>query len=418
MENLTPYYRLGVALALGFLIGLERGWQDREQPEGTRVAGVRTFALIGLLGGVIGLLAQQLGQFVLAIAFAALAVLLVWAHGISQQLQQDVGITGIIAALLTFCFGAMAAFGQELLATVATVVTAILLGIKPLLHRWVRLLQEQELFATLKLLVISLVVLPLLPDQGYGPWQALNPYRIWWMVVLVAGISYLGYFAMRIVGPRKGILATGLFGGLASSTAATVELARGLRGDGRMLNVRAAGITVAGASMFPRILVIAAIYHRGLAMALLWPIAVMTVVNYLAGWFFWRRREGPPDDGGAGIRNPFEAKPALIFGALLAAIMLLSRGLSEQFGTAGVYLAAATSGLANVDAITLSMADMAGERVAIPAAAGAILVAAFVNAGLKAGLALGFGGRALGLRVGAATAVVVASGLVSWWLST
>ncbi len=167
----------------GLLIGLERGWKDRDQAEGQRVAGIRTFALIGLLGGTCGLLAQALGAVVLAVAFAALAVVLGWAHAVSQQHNTDVGITGIIASLLTFAFGALAMLGEMALAATGAVITALLLGMKPILHAWVRRLEEQELHATLKLLLISVVVLPLLPNEGFGPWQALNPYKIWCGIV-------------------------------------------------------------------------------------------------------------------------------------------------------------------------------------------------------------------------------------------
>jgi uncharacterized membrane protein (DUF4010 family) len=414
MDEFGDFYTLGVALALGLLIGLERGWQERDLAEGERVAGVRTSALIGLLGGVFGLLAQDLGGAFLALGFAALAGVLVAGHVVGQQRVADLGITTLIAGLLAFSFGAMATQGHVVLATAAAVVTTIILSIKPVLHRLLERLERRELYATLKMLLISVVVLPLLPDQGFGPWEALNPYRIWWMVVLIAGISYLGYFAMKLVGQHKGILATGLLAGLASSTAVTVNLSRLARRQNAALDVLAAGVLAAGATMFPRVLVITGVVQASLAFSLLWPMVVMSVVCYAAAWFLWRRGSAQVSDHGS-IGNPFELRPALIFAGVLAALMLLSRALADTFGDAGVYALAAASGLADVDAITLSLANMAGGAIDAGTATLAILIAAFVNTLVKVAFALGIGGRQFGARVGAAATLVVSSGLATWW---
>ena len=416
MDEFSDLYTLGVALALGLLIGLERGWQERDREEGERVAGVRTSALIGLLGGVFGLLAQDLGGIFLGLGFAALAGVLVAGHVVGQQRVADLGITTQIAGLLAFLFGAMATQGHVVLATAAAVVTTIVLSIKPLLHRLLERLERGELYATLKMLLISVVVLPLLPDQGFGPWEVLNPYRIWWMVVLIAGISYVGYFAMKLVGEHKGILATGLLAGLASSTAVTVNLSRLARKKNAPLDVLAAGVLAAGATMFPRVLVVTGVIQQSLALSLLWPMAVMSVVCYAAAWFLWRRASAPAGDHGS-IGNPFELRPALIFAAILVALMLLSRALADTFGDAGVYALAAASGLADVDAITLSLANMAGDAIDAGTATLAILIATFVNTLVKAALALGIGGREFGMRVGVAATIVVSSGLAIWWIA-
>lgn len=416
MEAITLFYGLGIALLLGLLIGLERGWKDREQAEGQRVAGIRTFALIGLLGGVCGLLAQILGAVVLAVAFAALAVVLGWAHAVSQQHNTDVGITGIIASLLTFTFGALAMLGEMALAATGAVLTALLLGMKPTLHAWVRRLEEKELHATLKLLLISVVVLPLLPNEGFGPWQALNPYKIWWMVVLIAALSFVGYFATRIIGERKGIMVTGLFAGLASSTAVTLHLARLARDHAGPGNIHAAGMLIAWATMFPRMLIVSGLFSQNLALALLIPASVMTVVAYAGAWLFWQQSKRQAHNEQTRLSNPLELKPALIFAALLAAIMLLSHVLSDQFGDAGTYLLAAASGIASVDAITLSLADMAGSELRIETAALALLIAAFMNTLVKALLAAGIGSLRLGSRVGAAGIATIIAGMAGWWL--
>jgi len=398
-----------MALALGLLIGLERGWHERDLGEGQRVAGIRTFALIGLLGGAVALLTPHFGIGLPAVAFVTLAGVLLVAYVLRQQRIHDAGVTSIIAALLTFTFGVMAVLGHELLAATGAVVTVILLGSKPLLHDWVARLRAEELYATFRLLLISVVVLPLLPDRGFGPWQALNPYRIWWMVVLISGISFAGYVALRIAGERRGVLATGLFAGLASSTAVTVSLARRSR-DAVPADLLAAGIIIACATMFLRILVVASIVRWPLAAALAGPLLLMGGVSFLAAWFYWRRGGSGGGDG-MNVRNPFELRPALIFAGLLALVMLLSAALVDRFGAASVHGLAAAAGLADVDAITLSLAGMAGRELALSTAAAAILLAAVVNSLVKSALALGIGGRALGLRVGAALLIAVLAGL-------
>lgn len=193
-EEQQIFYRLGAALTIGLLIGVERGWKAREAEEGERVAGVRTYGLLGLLGGCVALVAEHLGTLVTGLVFIAVAGVLATAYVIiNTRRGEDVGITSLVAGLLTLVFGALAVLGEMAAAAAAAVVTTLLLGFKPQLHRWVSGLKGAELQAGLKLLLISIVPLPVLPDRRYGPWQALNPYEIWWMVVLIAGISFAGY---------------------------------------------------------------------------------------------------------------------------------------------------------------------------------------------------------------------------------
>lgn len=225
-EEQQTFYYLGVALAIGLLIGVERGWKEREVEEGERVAGVRTYGLIGLLGGGVALLSNHIGSLVMGFAFLGLAGALTMSHIVNMPSEEDAGITSLVAAFIVFVFGAMAAMGEVVIAAGSAVVATLLLTYKPLLHRWVSALETEELRAGIKLLLISVVLLPILPNQGYGPWQTLNPYMIWWMVVLIATISFVGYFAIKIGGAHRGIVFTGLFGGLASSTALTLHFSR------------------------------------------------------------------------------------------------------------------------------------------------------------------------------------------------
>jgi uncharacterized membrane protein (DUF4010 family) len=187
---------LGSALAIGLLIGIERGWKSREAKEGERVAGLRTYGLTGLLGGCAGLLSQYLGAIVFGLVFLGFAGAVTVAYVMQRRAKGDASITSIISILLTFLLGALATLGHVNLAASAAVITALLLRFKEVLHGWLRRLEVHELHAALQLLLISIVLLPILPDQGYGPWQVFNPYETWWMVVLIASISFVGYFTM------------------------------------------------------------------------------------------------------------------------------------------------------------------------------------------------------------------------------
>lgn len=392
--------RLGVALLLGALIGIERGWVAREQQSGTRIAGIRTHALVGLLGGIAALLAESVSEWAFALIFVTLAgiSLVAWRAKLAEQ--RDYSITGLVGLLLTFCFGAVAVAVDLALAAAGAVITAVILDNKQEIHGLLNKLQAHELDAGLKLLLITVVMLPLLPDRGMGPGQALNPYEIWWMVVLIASISFVGYFAMRLGGAEKGILFTGLFAGLSSSTALTLHFARVSRQSSEIEAMLAAGILLACGTMFPRILIYAALISPGLLQALLLPVTVMGVMLYLPALYLWHHhRKTLQVDSPTPIQNPLELRTALLFGGLLAVIMLLGEWLRGWLGEAGIYLLAASSGVADVDAITLSLTRMSLERIDPSTAVLGIVIAAAVNNLFKSGLATLLGTRQLGKRV-------------------
>lgn len=420
LEQLEIFKRLAVALAAGFLIGLERGWADRDEPEGQRIAGIRTFGLISLLGALWSLVYMSTGSWAVVLAFLGFCGLVIVAEWLRSQKQGGYGITTAVAALITFVLGAVASLGHLSVAAGTAVVVALILGLKSRLHGWLQRLDEEELLATLKLLLISVVLLPVLPDTGYGPWQALNPYEIWWMVVLVAAISYCGYFAVRIAGPRRGILLTAISGGFVSSTAVTLTLAR-MQKKGRQFDpVYATAIILASATMFPRMLIWVAVIQPRLLQGLVWPLGLMTAAAILISLLAWR-------DGSRSrvreteipLHNPFDLKTALQMGAILAAVMVLARGLSAWFGNAGVYLLAVVSGVGDVDAITLTLSRMSESELAAATAVTAITVAGMMNTITKAVLAGGIGGLQLGRYTGIRFAIILLAGaaglLVIYW---
>ncbi|UOA07001.1 MgtC/SapB family protein [Methylobacter sp. S3L5C] len=412
MTELENFKLLGIALAIGLLIGLERGWRTRDREEGMRVAGLRTYGMIGLLGGLSGILAQQVDAYLMGFFFLGLTAVLLLAYSKSLDKFADFSITSIIASLITFTLGALTVFGHIMLASASAVIITSLLGFKPLLHGWLKKLEQHELYATLKLLLISVVMLPILPNQGYGPWAAFNPYHIWLMVVLIAGISYLGYFAIRILGNQHGPVLTGALGGLVSSTAVTLNLSKLSAQNPTMSNVLAAGILTACATMFARTLLLTSVMNPALFQMLFPALLVMTIFTYLAAFLLWWNRQEFHTIDEITLENPFQLIMAMKFGAFLVIIMLLSNVLKIYFGDMGTYFLAATAGLADVDPITLSMAQMSKQGLEVSVAAKAILIAVSVNSGIKSIFSWFIGGRALALRVSSTLAGAVIAGLL------
>jgi uncharacterized membrane protein (DUF4010 family) len=406
--------RLAVALAIGLLIGFERGWQSRALEEGRRTAGLRSFGLIGLAGGLAGVLYEEGDIFLLIGGLAAIVVFMAILYWNTLRERQQVGITTMIAVIVAYFLGTLAGLGELEVAGPAAVVVTLLLGIKPQLHWLLQRIEHRELMATIHLLVISVVLLPVLPNEGYGPWQAINPYLMWWMVVAVAGISYLGYFAIKIAGATRGVLMTGLAGGLVSSTAVTVNLARLASRRKRMEEILAAGVIVGAATMFPRILVVVGVFAPSMLPRLIWPLGLAAVVAYAAALLLARvgQRALRKDDGGGEVtpKNPFEIRVALQFGLLLAVIMLAARGMKEWLGDAGLFLLAAVSGLGDVDAITLSVASMVdGGEVASRVAGLAVVLAAAANTLVKPVLAGALGSLRMGVLVALPLALALAA---------
>ena len=306
--------------------------------------------------------------------------------------------------------------GEVVIASGSTVVAALLLSYKPLLHRWVKALNEEELHAGIKLLLISVVLLPVLPNYGYGPWEALNPYAIWWMVVLIAVISFVGYFAIKIGGTRRGTIFTGLFGGLVSSTAITLHFSQLANRNQTMVPILAMGILLACGTMFPRMLLVASVLNFELFRPLIVPSVVMAILTYVPALWCWKMESQNKVNSESSLKNPLKLKSALIFGIFLVLIMLLGKTLQAWFGDLGVLALAVASGVADVDPITLSLAHMSNENLLVSIAASGIVIAAAVNSLTKAGIAVMTGGRNIGIRAGLPLLATAMGGLIAAWL--
>ncbi|WP_226420964.1 MgtC/SapB family protein [Vibrio sp. E14] len=392
-------WNLLIALLLGAIVGTQRGWVMRNSVEGSRVAGIRTFSLVGLLGGLVGILANIYTPLLIGFAFIALVILTCIAFVIQQKKSGDVSITGVVSIMVVFVLGNLAVSGEAVLAAAAAVITAVVLDNKRELHQALQKLQEYELDAALRLLLISIVMLPLLPNQSYGPWNALNPYEIWWMVVLIASISFVGYFAIKIGGAKRGILFTSVFAGLSSSTALTLQFSHLSREQASISPLLASGILLSCGTMFPRLLIVLSVINPQLV-KLLWPIVMaMMVALYIPAWWIWRRSEVEQIEQSNKQTNPLALQSALFFGLVLAVIMLLAHALSDWFGNAGVLLLSALSGITDVDAISLTLGRQSTQTLSVTTAALGILIAASVNTIVKMGMVIAIGDKKLWRRI-------------------
>lgn len=392
-------WNLLIAILLGAIVGTQRGWVMRNSVEGSRVAGIRTFSLVGLLGGLVGILANIYTPLLIGFALIALVILTCIAFVIQQKKSGDVSITGVVSIMVVFVLGNLAVSGEAVLAAAAAVITAVVLDNKRELHQALQKLQEYELDAALRLLLISIVMLPLLPNQSYGPWNALNPYEIWWMVVLIASISFVGYFAIKIGGAKRGILFTSVFAGLSSSTALTLQFSHLSREQASISPLLASGILLSCGTMFPRLLIVLSVINPQLV-KLLWPIVMaMMVALYIPAWWIWRRSEVEQIEQSNKQTNPLALQSALFFGLVLAVIMLLAHALSDWFGNAGVLILSALSGITDVDAISLTLGRQSTQTLSVTTAALGILIAASVNTIVKMGMVIAIGDKKLWRRI-------------------
>jgi uncharacterized membrane protein (DUF4010 family) len=406
---------LAAALAIGLLVGLERGWRQRDEPEGERSFGLRTFALSGLLGGVWGALAREGGQsgvLALAIAFAAYAGIALLFRLREVQRDGTLGATTMMAILLVFALGALATLGNTTVATAAGVALAGILAIKSSLHSALERMTWPELRATLVLLTMTLVLLPLLPDRGFGPGSAVNPREIWLLTILIAATSFAGYVAVRLLGDRAGIAITGMAGGLVSSTAVTISMAERAKAQADNQRLLMGGAALAGGVSLLRVLVFAGALNVSLLASLAWPLvpAAIAIFGYAAWALVGHLRE--PSEAPLSLGNPFDLRTVLITGSLLAVITISIAIATTYVGAWGVIAVAALSGVADVDAITLSLSRQASAGLSSGLAVVGILSAVAVNLVAKVVMAASAGGWGPARRLAAANGLAVLGALV------
>ena len=414
-ELLTVALDFGTAILLGALIGIEREKRKAEEEETGHIAGLRTFILLALLGAAAGWLSRNLSTpWILVAALLIVGVVVVAGYFVTARSgQEGKGLTTEVAAVVVFLLGAMIMLGHGELAIGLGVITAAVLAYKQPLHGFVEKLGWEDVYAGVRLLIATFIALPLLPNEAIDPWGALNPYKLWLLVILISSLSLVGYVLTRLLGSTRGTALTGLAGGLASSTAVTLSFAREGRDKPQMANALACGILLAWAVMFIRVLVLVAVVNRALLMPLLVPFVVMAaVVAGSAAWLYYS--DGSPDKGartkGAlnkGTRtketsnqgdiagkNPFSLTAAAKFAALFAVVLLAVKIVQQTMPPSGLYAVAALSsrrcGRHHPSMAELAKAGEAG------VAAIAIVIAALSNTLVKCAMAVVLAGMSLG----------------------
>ena len=404
--------RIGAAVAAGLLIGIERGWTQRGQRAGTRVAGVRTFTLLGLAGGLGGLLGAK-GQTLVAGCIAASAAALLVA-GYFKRLQEKPDATTPVAALATLAVGFLAGSGSAGLALSAAAVAVLVLAMREELHGFVAKLDEHDVKALARFAVIALGVLPFLPNEPMGPYGAWNPWKLWWVVVLVTGFSFMAYVANRLFGARRGTISTALIGGAYSSTAVTQSLAQRL-GSKEAGGAEAAGIALATAVMYLRVIALVAFLAPRILPSFVLVVLGPLLAAWAAGW--WLYRKAPKCEGPSPPGNPIALLPALGFLLFVAAAAVVARWAEGRFGEQGIAVLLLIMGSMDVDAAIVTAGGLPSQAIAAELAAlalgGTILANMFVKLGVTLAYARGKG-LAAALALGASMVALTASLVVGW----
>ncbi len=398
--------RLLVALGIGFIVGLER---ERRQ-EREIFAGIRTLPMVGLSGAVI----QEFFPHLLLPAFLLFVGLLIVAY-VMKVRKLDIGMTSSVATLLTFLFGAMCTLSEQamLIAVMMGILTAVLLAVKDPLHQFANRIDPDEMYAVLKFLVIALVIFPLLPDRELDWLLGLNPQFVWLMVIFVSGIGFGAYILTKLFGARAGIGLSGLLGGLISSTATTVAMSRKSMDQSQLSTVAALSVVIACIAMFPRMLIELVVVYPKLVKAVIVPFTAMVVLALVpAIYLFWvsSNEESPNVEQS----NPFRLQPAIIFGAIFAVVLVASEYSHQLYGNTGILVTALISGLADVDAITLSVGRlMQQDQLTTETARQAVVIGAISNTVLKVSYTWVMGHTKLARRVTAVMSLSIMGGIVS-----
>lgn len=423
---------IAIAVAAGALIGAERQQSrvskdsdPKDADDETGFGGIRTFPLIALLGALGALARPIAGLWLLGGLLLGLIAFVTVSH-VWSGARSELGVSSEVAALLTFALGAMAAMPdlmphtqRFLLVGSVTAVVLALLALKEPLHNFAQRVSADDIFATVKFVILALIILPVLPHRTYGPLDVLNPYKIGLMIVLVAGISFAGYVAARVVGSQRGLLVAGLLGGLVSSTAVTMTFAGRAKTETKLAAVCTVAIVAACSTMFARVVGVIAVVDRPLLWALAPSLGTMAIVGFGAGAWLYRsagkkdREEAQTKGDEPKLKNPFALKQAVSFGLLYGVVLFVAKAAQTYLGSGGLYASSILAGLTDVDAITLSVAELHQGGLEASTAANAIVLAAVTNTIVKSGIAISIGGKVLGRKVASIMgAALVAGGIV------
>ncbi len=398
-----------IALALGALVGLEREYA-RYRRKAQSYAGIRTYPLIALFGALAAYLGVIISPWILFISLFLVGGIIIIAYfAVNEKVHKYVGATSEIAGFLTFFMGVLAYYNEILLATTLAVIMTIILYARSILHNFARKMKKKELVDTLKFAVIAFVILPFLPDKGYGPFAIFNPHQVWLMVVFISAISFAGYITLKWLG-EKGITLAGLLGGIASSTATTLSFSERSRKEKKIFRALALGVILANLAMFVRVLVLVFAINASIFWEILPSVLILIMLTSIFSYFLWKKAKKVKAK--VHLSSPLRLGPALKFGAFFAVIVMLTKIANVYFSSRGIYLVSFFSGFADVDAVVLSLAQLVDTTITLKVAHDGILIGILTNILAKGGIAYWLGGKEFGKIVLSFFLVLTVIGMV------
>ena len=413
--ELALFVNFLVALALGSLIGLEREYATYKK-RGHDFAGIRTFPLISLFGAITAYLGMKYSIWIFITGMVIIGVLIIMAYkAISNVSRKQIGVTSEVSAFLTFFIGALTFYNELNLAVILTVGITIILFARSFLHQFAKKLQPKELSSTLKFAVIAFVILPFLPNKGYGPMELFNPYIIWLMVVFISGIGFIGYILMKWYG-EKGIELAGFLGGVIIGTATTIAFAERSKKTKKIYLALGLGVILATSTMIITTLVEVFILNQNLFWEILPTFIILLVGVVIISYFMYRKIKYKKVPGQIDLGSPFTIKPALKFGVFFAIVLALVKISNYYFQSKGVYLVSFISGFAGTDPITVSLANLSRDVISLETAKRGILIATLTNLAVKGGIAYWLGGKEFGRIVAICFAILIAIGIPLFFL--
>jgi len=401
----TVFTQLGIAVVLASLIGLEREHKHQMHHMDKGFAGLRTFTLHGLLGALAMVISKIMdNDWLFLIMTMGFLTLVITSYFVSAKLNGGMGVTSETASVLVYLNGVLCAMGQYMLATVITLGLFFILHFKTPLHAWAKRVKDEEFLSTAEFIIITFVILPLLPNKGFGPYGFFNPYVIWLIVVFISGISFVSYIAIKLLGAKKGIGLTGFLGGIASSTALSLSFSSESKKNPSIVKPYVFAMVIASSAVFFKALVEVAVLNSELVKPLMIPMLAMGCTGLISGLFLWVKRDDSETAKAMKkdvikMKSPFSLRPALQFGVFFALILLVSRFAIDMLGERGLYLSTFFSSLLDADAVFVSVANMANGDLVHSTAVIAIVIAAIVNTIVKGVIFLIFGNRKVAVKM-------------------
>jgi len=404
--------KLVVAILIGVLIGMER---EHSRPKSQKTfAGIRTYPLIAMLGFTAALVTSVTDIWMYAVFFLGYAALITTSYVTSAK-EGRLGGTSEVASLLVFTLGSLVYWDMILVAATIAVFMMLFLSLKLQLHSFVGKISGEDIFAFLQLAIITVIILPLLPDKNIDPFDIINPRLIWLMVIFVSSISFIGYLLVKYIGKDKGIPLTGFLGGLVSSTAVTFSMAKRSKENEVLSPSYAVGVLLASSVMYLRVFIIIALLNSNLALNILLPLIILGLFGLAISYYYSKRLLGHQREEFK-LKNPIELRYAVLFGLIFAAVLFASKLAQQYIGTEGIYAVSSLAGLTSVDAIVISATKLIPHSISINIAIVTIIIAMTSNTIVKMLIALYWGSKDFKKYVSAGLGIIVVVSLVLFWI--